>query len=154
MHGTMDNDSIRPFEMRLGNAANVIGVVGIRKALVMDDHIESFEPLRVFIELDGCLGPFSAFVDNGPVDRHSSLFRGQLHRFALKIVVVATAPRDQQDRDVFVVRFWIRSDGCGLAKAGVCGCDGGEKHHPGYSVKRRQRRVHEWTRREVGWSGD
>jgi hypothetical protein len=26
-----------------------------------------------------------------------------LHRFALKIIVVATAPCDQQDRDVFVV---------------------------------------------------
>ena len=93
MHGAVDHDSIDPFEMGLGNAANVRFVVGVRETLIVDDYFKALKPLWIFVKIDHGLGSLATLVDDRPVDWDSFFLGRQLHGFALEIVVVTASTR-------------------------------------------------------------
>ena len=99
MHGAMNDDGVHTIKVWLRNAADIVGIIGVCKALVMDHDVESLGPFRIFVPSDHGFRSFATFVDDRPLDWESPFFCRQLQRFRLKIVVVATSSRNEQDRN-------------------------------------------------------
>ena len=99
MHRSVNDDCVDAIEVRLGNAADVVGVVCVCKAFVMDDHVESFRPLRILVPRDHGFRPFAPFVDDRPLDWESPFFCSELQRFRLKIIVMAASTGNQEHRN-------------------------------------------------------
>ena len=91
--------------MRFGDVSNVLFVIRVCKALVVDDNIKTLEPFRVLVQFDHGLCPLSPLVDDRPVDWNAFFLGRKLHGFALKIIVVTAATCYQQDRKVFLRRL-------------------------------------------------
>src|SRR4051812_17184684 len=92
----MNHDRGYAVEMSLRDMLDPLNVSHHARAFIVDDHIEPFRPIRLFVNAE--LGFFrvrSAFVDDGPgyIGARTDAF-GQNH--LLPIIIVATSARDQQ----------------------------------------------------------
>jgi len=89
VHRAVDDNGVDSIVVRFGNASDVVRIVGIGKALVVNHDIVAFGPIGFAIQLNHGLGSFATFVDDGPFDRDSLVFSSHLQRSSLEIVVVA-----------------------------------------------------------------
>lgn len=66
----------------------------------MEDHIEPIGPLRIAVEFDFGFGPRATLVNDRHIDVRGG-FEALLDDLFLAVVVMATAPDDQQGSDRF-----------------------------------------------------
>ncbi len=119
VHRAVNDDCVDAVKVGLGDAADVVRIVGVGKTFVVDDHVESFGPFWILVPRYHCFRPFAPFVDDRPLDLEPPVFCSELQRFRLKIVVVAASTGDQEYRN----RFGIGSRDCffgGLSKGRAC----------------------------------
>ena len=64
----------------------------------MEDHIEPIGPLRIAVEFDFGFGPRATLVNDRHIDVRGG-FEALLDDLFLAVVVMATAPDDQQGSD-------------------------------------------------------
>jgi hypothetical protein len=98
VHGAVDDHPWLSLAMGFEDPCKPLRVLVIGKAFVMEDHIEPIGPLRIAIEFDFGFGPRATLVDDRHIDVRGG-FKALLDDLFLAVVVMATAPDDQQGPD-------------------------------------------------------
>ena len=98
VHGAVDDHPRLPLAMRFEDPCKPLRVLVIGKAFVMEDHIEPIGPLWIAVEFDFGFGPRTTLVNDRHIDVRGG-FEALLDDLFLAVVVMATAPDDQQGSD-------------------------------------------------------
>jgi len=97
MHRTVDDNCVDSVVVRLGDPSDVVCIVGVSEALIVNHDIVAFGPIGFAIQVNHGFGSFATFVDNSPFDRDTLVFSRHLQRSSLEIVVVAATTGYEQN---------------------------------------------------------
>ena len=95
MHGAVDDYGRGSIPVTIDDFPNVVGILGVGEALVVDDHIIRRCPFRVVIKIDLRLCSPAPLVNDGPFDVSLGR-RGEGESFGLEGVVVTATSGNQE----------------------------------------------------------
>jgi hypothetical protein len=98
VHGTVNQNRRQPFAMRLDDVLDKVLVLHVREALVVNDDVEAFRPVRIVVQRDRRVGRRAALMSNRPDDVGSRRNTSRKNQLLSSVVVAATARNQQRSK--------------------------------------------------------